>query len=197
MSTSRFALLAVGLFALAFVGTSLVNKRFPVMAMRVMPVKPDARIPTEESVEPSLRKDWEASKTSQSDGSSERDKLRLELLQASNAYKQSPCEGTMKKNLVAAMTNYTQAWHAMAFCRPGVGGCPSKVDDRLDAAAAAFKSPADFRVHQALREAIDQGGISLDDFPPGPIRDHVFGWSGPPPDEPGAACLTARHANGR
>jgi hypothetical protein len=185
MSTFRFVLLAVGLFVLAFVGMSWANKRFPVMALRVLPAKSDARIPT-----------LDESKTSQSDGNSERDKLRLELLQASDAYKLSPCDGTTKKNLVAALTNYTQAWYAVRFCQPGAGGCPNDDDDRQDAAVAAFKTPADIRVHRALRDAIDQGGIALDDFPRS-IRDHVFGWSGPPPEEPEAACLIARHATRR
>ena len=81
------------------------------MAMKAEPMKPDARIPTfEESVKKGIRKDWENSKTSQSDGDKERDKLRLELLQASIGYKLSPCDATMKKNLVSAVTNYTNAW---------------------------------------------------------------------------------------
>jgi len=197
MSTFRFALLAVGLFALAFIGISWASKGFPVMAMRAVPLKPDARLPTfEESVKRGLRKDWEDSKTSQSDGNGERDKVRLELLQASNAYKLSPCDDTMKKNFVTALTNYTQAWYAMAYCRAGVGGCPNSSNDRLDAAAAAFKTPADVRVHQALRDAIEQGGVSRDDFPR-LLRNHVFMWSGVPFGEPEAACITARQATRR
>jgi hypothetical protein len=92
----------------------------------------------EESVKKGIRKDWENSKTSQSDGNKERDKLRIELMQAAIGYKLSPCDGTMKKNLVSAVTNYIGAWKAMAFCKPGVDGCPSRSDQRLDAAAAAF-----------------------------------------------------------
>ena len=101
METIRLSTFALVMFALAFVGISWANKGFPVMAMRAAPMKPDARIPTfEESVKQGLRKDWENSKTNQSDGDKERDKLRIALLQASIGYKLSPCDGTMKKNLV-------------------------------------------------------------------------------------------------
>jgi hypothetical protein len=194
MGTLRFALLCVGIFALAFIGMSWGQKGFPVIAMRAEPLKPDARIPTfEESVKKGMRKDWEDSKTSQSDGDKERDTLRVALLQASIGYKLSPCDATMKKNLVEALTNYTKAWKAMAFCEGGVDGCPASSDERLDAAAAAFKSPADARVKQALHEAIDQGGLSKDDFP-SPIRNNVFMWTGMPFGEPEAACLAARKA---
>ena len=197
MSTLRFALLTLGLFALAFIGISWGNKGFPVMAMKAVPLKPDARIPTfEESVKKGIRKDWESSKTSQSDGNKGRDTLRLALLQASIGYKLSPCDPTMKKNLVVALTNYTQAWKSLAFCKAGVDGCPASSDDRLDAAAAAFKSPADIRVHQALREAVDQGGLSKDYFP-GALRYNVFMWSGMPFGEPQAACVAARHTENR
>jgi len=106
MSTFRFALLAVGLFALAFIGVSWGGKGFPVMVMRAVPVEPDGRLPSfDESVNEGLRRDWENSKTSQSDGDSGRDKLRLDLLQAANAYQLSPCDDTMKRNFVTALTN--------------------------------------------------------------------------------------------
>jgi len=84
----------------------------------------------------------------------------------------------------------------MAYCRPGAGGCPSSGSARLDAAAAAFKTPADIRVHEALRRAIEQGGISRDDFPRS-LRNHVFMWSGIPLYEPAAACNSARRATRR
>ena len=193
MSTLRFALLAVALFAAAFIAISWANKGFPVMAMRVAPLKPDARLPTfEQSVKQGLRKDWENSKTAQSDGDKERDKLRLALWQAAIGYKLSPCDATMKKNLVEAATNYTNAWAAMAGCKSGVCSGDEK---KLDAAAAAFKSPADARVHKALGEAFEQGGIAKDDFPKA-IRNHVFMWTGMPFGE-SAACIAARQALAR
>jgi hypothetical protein len=190
MGTVRFSLLAIGLFALAFIGISWANKGFPVMAMRVEPLKPDARIPTfEESVKKGLRENWENSKTAQSDGDNERDQLRIDLLQASIGYKLSPCDATMKKNLVEALTRYVNAWAAMAGCKSGV--CTGS-DKQLDAAAAAFKSPADIHVRAALTDAINKGGISKADFPK-TIRNHVFMFSGMPFVEE-SACAGGRRA---
>ena len=198
MSALRLTLLAVGLFALTFVGVSWVEKGFPIMTIRAVPLKPDARIPTfDESVQKGMRKDWENSRTWQSDGDQERDKLRADLLQASSSYELSPCADATKSALVAALTRYTNAWHSVAYCTPGVGGCPSgTMSDRLDAAAAAFKSPADVHVHEALRKAIEQGGIAPEDFPSS-IRNFVFMWSGMPFGTPKAACIVARQSESR
>jgi hypothetical protein len=198
MSTLRFGLLAVGLFALAFVGVSWVKKGLPIMTVGVVPLKPDARIPTfEESVQKDVRRDWETSHTWQSDGDQERDELRGDLLQASTGYELSPCGDATKKALVAAMTRYTNAWFKMAHCTPGVGGCPSRsVSDRLDAAAAAFKTPADVHVREALRKAIEQGGITPEDFPSS-IREYVFMWTGVPFGGPKAACIIVRQSENR
>ena len=194
MGTFRFALIAVGLFALTFVGISWAMKSNPVVVVKVEPLKPDARIPTfEESVKKGIRKDWDNSKTSQSDGNKERDKLRLELLQASIGYKLSPCDDTMKKNLVSAVTNYTRAWQAKFNCKAGVDGCPANEDDRIDFAAAAFKSAADVPVHKALAEAYAQGGVGPADFPKS-VRDDIYLFSRMPPPGPQAACIRARQA---
>ena len=207
MNTLRFGFLTVALFALAFIGISWASKGFPVMAMRseapkpqvrvapshAEPARPDAaRIPTfEQSVKEGLRKDWENSKTAQSDGDKARDKLRLELWQAAIGYNLSPCDATMKKNLVEALGRYTSAWAEMAGCRSG--GC-SGDDKRLDAAAAAFKTPADLRVHQTLREAIEKGGIAREDFPKA-IRNNVLMFTGMPFDAPQGVCTAGRRAN--
>lgn len=197
MSTFRFSLVAFGLFALIFVGGSWAQRGFPVMTVGIVPMKPDARIPTfEQAVKEGIRRDWVNSKTNQGDGNAERDKLRLELLQAATAYKMSPCGDITRKNLIEAMPNYTKAWYDVAFCRLGVGGCPSNTDQRFDAAVAAFNTPADVNVHRALHEAMEKGGISREDFPSA-IRRHAFVWSGAPPDEPQEACLVARKAASR
>jgi hypothetical protein len=197
MSTLRFALLTLGLFALAFVGISWANKGFPVIAMKAEPMKPDPRIPTfEESVKKGIRQDWENSKTAQSDGNKERDPLRIALLQASIGYKLSPCDPTMKKNLVEAVTKYTLAWRTLYNCKAGVNGCPRNEDDRIDYAAAAFKTPADARVHEALREAYEQGGVGRDDFPRS-VRDDIYLFSRMPFGGEKAACIVAREAASR
>lgn len=185
MSNLRFAVIAVGLFALTFVGISWFNKGLPVIAMKAEPLKPDARIPTfEESVKKGQREEWQNSKTNQSDGDKERDKLRLALLQASIGYKLSPCDPTMKKNLVAAVTNYTLAWGEMAGCKFGACGGDEK---RIDAAAAAFKTAADVRVHESLRDAYEQGGVGPNDFPKS-VRNDIYLFSSMPPPGGQAAC---------
>jgi hypothetical protein len=194
MSQIRFVALAVGLFGIAFVGMSWMNKGMPVMAMRVEPLKPSAGLPTfEESVQKGIRKDWENSKTSQSDGDKDRDKLRLALMQASTAYKLSPCDPTMKKNLVEAVTNYTSAWGKMAGCS---GGRCSGYDAQIDLAAKAFNTPADKRIHQTLREAYEQGGIEREDFPKS-VRNDIYLFSGMPFGGPEAACIIARSADNK
>jgi hypothetical protein len=180
-------------FALAFVGITWASKGFPVMMVRTVPMKPDARLPTfEESTRQGLRKDWENSKTAQSDGNKERDQLRLELTQAATGYNLSPCDPTMKKNLVEAMTLYVSAWSAMSGCnKPFCGG-----DEQLEAARAAFNTPADVRVHAAVRDAINKGGIGKDDFPKS-IRTHAFIFTGMPLVMEENACAGGRQATNR
>jgi hypothetical protein len=192
MGTGRFILLSVVLMVAAFVGVSWASKGFPVMTVRVVPLQPDARIPTfDESVKQD-RKEWESSKTSQSDGNKERDQLRLATLQAANAYALSSCDGTTRKNLIEAMTAYTAAWAEIAGCRNGSCSGGGK---KIEAARAAFTTPADIRVHEALQSAVEKGGIGRDDFPKS-IRDWVMQWSGVPFDEP-EACNAGRRARNK
>jgi hypothetical protein len=168
----RFVALAGGMFAAAYVGVVWLKSGAPIPVYTVSAPKPDARIPTfEESVENGMRKHWEASKTSQSDGDKTRDGLRLAVLQAATAYQLSPCDKTMKANLVAALTAYTELWRDNMGC--GFWGCDDK---KLDAAAAAFSTPFDMRVREAVINAFEQDGISLDDFP-APVRNLVGGMS--------------------
>ena len=164
------------------------------MTVGVVPLKPDARIPTfEESVKQGIRKDWENSKTSQSDGNKERDQLRLATLQAANAYALSPCDSTTRKNLIEAITAYTLAWAEIAGCRNG--SCSGDGGKKIEAARAAFTTPADVRVREALQSAVEKGGISRDDFPKS-IRDWAMQWSGLPFGEP-EACHGGRRAGNK
>ena len=193
MSTVRFALLAIALFAIAFVGISWATKGFPVMAMRAAPVQPDARVPTfERSVKEGARKDWENSKTAQGDGDPKREALRIAALQAANAFALSPCDPGMKTNLVEALAAYAKAWSEMAGCKFGVCGGD---DRKLDSAAAAFSTPADMRVRAALRTAFEKGGVSREDFPAA-IRLWVTMLVGDPGD-PASACAGGRRADAK
>jgi hypothetical protein len=191
MSTIRFTLFAIGLFTLTFAGISWASKGFPLMAMRAQPVKPDAPItPAEESVRESVGKAWENSNAVQGDGDPTREALRLALLQAANAFAVSPCDTTMKSELMEALAAYTRAWTDMAGCKSGICGGG---DRKIDTAATNFSTPSDMRVRNAVRMAFDKGGISRDDFP-GSIRLWVTMLAGDPGD-PISACATGRRAD--
>jgi hypothetical protein len=181
MNTVRFTLIAVGLFALTFSGISWANRGFPIMSMRAEPMKPEAPVATiEESAKKSVRK---------GDGDPKRQALRLALLQAANAFAISPCDATMKKNLIAALSDYSKAWTDMAGCKFGV--CAGD-DRKIDTAATNFSTPYDMRVRDAVRMAFDKGGIGREDFP-GSIRLWVTMLAGDPGD-PVSACTTGRRA---
>lgn len=191
MSAVRFVSLAIALFAAAFAGISWAAKGFPMVAMRAAPAKPDARVPTvEQSVQQGQRKDWENSKAAPGDGDPKREALRLTALQAANAFVLSPCDATLKKNLVAALSAYAKAWTEMAGCKFGVCGGG---DRKIDTAATAFSTPADMRVRAALRDAFEKGGIGREDFPAS-IRLWVTMLVGDPGD-PVSACASGRRAD--
>ena len=150
-------------------------------------------VPTfEESVKKGIRKDWEASKTAQGDGDPKREALRLAALQAANAFALSPCDETMKKNLVEALSAYAKAWTEMAGCKFGVCGGDTS---RINTAAAKFSTPSDMRVREAVQAAFEKGGVSRYDFP-GSIRLWVTMLAGDPGD-PVSACATSRRADNR
>lgn len=188
------------MFGLVFIFGSWAKQGFPVMALTIQPLKPSSKIPVfgdAAVAEAKQKKEWVAGKTNQGDDNAERNKLRSELVQAAVAYKLSPCGDVTRKNFIEALTNYTKAWHAMAWCTPGVGTCPRNQDERIDTAAAIFHTPADIHVREAVGKAFRIGGIGRKDFPE-PYDRFVFYFSDSPlASEPQEACLIARHAAGR
>src|SRR4051812_6728419 len=108
MSTLRFALAAIGVFALAFAamawrGNTWASKSFPLVAVRAEPLKPEPRIAASEpAAEKPIRKGGESVGPLRSKEDKARDKLRIELLQASLGYRLLPCDDIMKQNLVSA-----------------------------------------------------------------------------------------------
>jgi len=163
MSSARFTVTTIAVFFAAFVCISWGMHGFPMWTYRIVPVEPSSRIPTSaEYHEEAMRKAWLESQTSQGDGDAKHDALRLETVQTANAYAQSPCDETMKKNLVAAITAYVTAWSEISGCRNGYCGGNEK---QLDAATAAFTTPADKRVREAVGLAVSKGGIVAEDFP--------------------------------
>ncbi len=180
--TIRLAALAGTLFVSAYGGVSWVMAGTPVPGMPLnMPVQL-ASLPTMPSLPalPSLLPSTTVSKPlppaasapvvqpravqqaslPAGDGNAQRDKLRVAALQASATYALTPCDEPAKAVMIAAVSSYAQAWADMMGCGPD--GCDYK---KINATAAAFSTPLDIQVRDAIGAAFDQRGISIDDFP--------------------------------
>jgi hypothetical protein len=128
----------------------------------------------DQSAEDYERKKPESGNTAQSDTNPSLDKIRREALQAATGFEVSPCDSTMKKNLIEALTAYTRAWQTKL-------DCPVKMlcsDEKLNAAAEAFSTPLDLRVREALERAFRQPGIAKADFPAA-VRFDMLQFAGP------------------
>lgn len=113
---TRFVVVVCIAFVTTFVGVSWAIRGFP---MRTPAPQLIAQVPAlvdttfgDDHAKEFERKAWIAEHTSQSDKNPKLDALRLDALQAATAYKMSPCDKTMKKNLVDAVTAYTRAYIA-------------------------------------------------------------------------------------
>ncbi len=91
-----------------------------------------------------------------------RNPLRADALQAATGFALSPCDKTMKANLVAALRAYAAADYQIRKCNVMLGTC----DAAFEKATAVYSTPFDLRVREALHEAFEKGGISKADFPP-------------------------------
>jgi len=160
----RFVGFVAMAFITAFVGISWAARGFPVVYPTIGELQPREEIPKfgEEAKKYPAHEEWVASITSESEQDAARNAVRLDTLQAANAYGLSPCDPTIKANLVKALTAYTDAFMKVLDC--GVlMTCPRKT---METAWAAFATPLDMRVRVALDEAFNQGGISIvKDFP--------------------------------
>jgi hypothetical protein len=178
----RFILYVSMAFITAFVGVTWASRGFPVHLSG--PVSVSSLQPTvtatfgDQSAKDYERKMWEAQHTAQSDKDPDLDKIRLEALQAGNAYAMSPCDDTMKSNLVAAVTAYTRAWQKRMNCPRPQNMLMFCGDEKLKEVAATFSTPLDIRVKTALYEAFDQRGIVKADFP-ADLRFDVLQFAGP------------------
>lgn len=136
---------------------------------------------------------WEAEHTLQSDKDPQLDALRMDALQAGTAYAMSPCDKTMKANLIAATSAYARGWIKIYDCpNPALGMfCSEK---KRDQANAAYSTPLDIRVKAALAEAFEQKGVVQEDFPED-IRLAVFAFAGPGLwSDPSPVCLPRQRA---
>jgi hypothetical protein len=187
---NRFYLIVAMAFVSTFVGVSWATRGFPVgfsqtagiveqpaSLVQPLPALVDSTF-GDEHAKQYERKMWEAQHTAQSDGDAVLDKLRLDALQAANAYAMSPCGDITKQNVIEALTAYTRAWqkkidcprpqHMLMFCG----------DAKVKAASETFSTPLDQRVHDALHEAFEQHGVVQTDFPED-VRFDMLQFSGP------------------
>jgi hypothetical protein len=105
------------------------------------------------------------------------DTIKLEALQAATGFALSPCDSTMKQNLVEAMTAYVHAWQVKLDC-PRVANIPICGEEKLKAAVVAFSTPLDRRLAVAVAQAFSQPGITIADFSE-TIRYDMLRFGGP------------------
>ena len=156
-------------FVTAFVGVFWAARGFPTDYFSPSLVKPlqptvEAYFGDEHAKE-GLRKDWEAQHTARGDNDAKRNAIRMDTLQAANAYAMSPCDKTMKANLVDALSAYTRAWQATLACKRNFLGQLICSDEKFKRAADSVDTPLDRRVKTALEAAFEQKGIVTADFP--------------------------------
>src|SRR4051812_14552139 len=109
---NRFILFACMVFVTTFVGVSWASRGFP-MRFSTPPSGVGQSQPTldikfgDDSFQ--KKREFMAQQQLQDPDNHKRDPLRLEALQAANGYALSPCDKTMKANLVAAVRAYAAA----------------------------------------------------------------------------------------
>lgn len=179
---TRFILYVGMAFVTAFVGVTWAARGFPMRFSGpeiVGQLQPTVTATFgDQSAKDYERKMWEAEHTAQSDKDPELDKIRLEALQAANAYTMSPCGEITKLNLIAAVTAYTRAWQKKMDCPRPQNMLMFCGDKKLEEVAATFSTPLDIRVKAALHEAFEQRGIVKADFP-ADMRFDVLQFAGP------------------
>jgi hypothetical protein len=124
------------------------------------------------------RRMWEAAHTMKGDDNPKLDRIRMELLQAADAYAMSPCGEITKLNLVSALTDYMRAWKDKLQCSASGNLVIFCDDKKLKEAAETFSTPLDLRVQASLRNAFQQRGIVKADFPAA-IRGDLQHFAGP------------------
>ena len=150
-------------FAASFAGVSWAARGFPVSvgSEKMVFTSPDR-----------------GSKNAPGDKGPSLDTIKLEALQAATGFALSPCDSTMKQNLVEAMTAYVHAWQVKMDC-PRLANVPMFCgDEKLRAAVVAFSTPLDSRLAVAVAQAFSQPGITIADFPE-TIRYDMLRFGGP------------------
>ena len=160
----RFILYASMTFLSAFVGVSWASRGFPVQMSSPQIVAELPRTVTATFGDNSGEKKRErlAEEQLQDPENAKRNPLRADALQAATGFALSPCDKTMKANLVVATRAYATAFYEIRKCNPMFKNC----EPAFDKAIAVYSTPFDLRVRQALHEAFEKGGIGKDDFSP-------------------------------
>jgi hypothetical protein len=161
---TRFVLYVGMAFITAFVGVIWAGRGFPVGAPSLSIVQPLQPTLTATFGDHSAEKRREqlAEAQVQDPENAKRNPLRADALQAATGFALSPCDATMKANLVAATRAYAIADYEIRKCNPMFTNC----DPAMDKAIATYSTPFDLRVRKALHEAFEKGGIGRADFPP-------------------------------
>lgn len=188
----RFVLFTFMAFVTTFVGISWAMRGFPMTVSSSSPIgelKPTLTVTFgDESAKAHERKAWEAKHTLQSDKDPQLDALRMDALQAGTAYAMSPCDRTMKANLIAATSAYARGYMKIFDC-PNPALAMFCSEKKRDQANAAYSTPLDVRVQAQLAEAFEQKGIIKEDFPE-EIRLTVLQFAGPGLwSDPSPVCL--------
>ena len=161
----RLILYASMTFLTAFAGVTWASRGFPMQISRPEIVAP-------------LQPRVTATFGDQSDKDPRLDSIRLDALQAANAYAMAPCGETVKANLIAAVSAYARAWQQKLDCPRPLNMLMFCGDKKLQEVAATFSTPLDIRVKAALSEAFEQRGIVKADFP-ADLRSDVLQFTGP------------------
>jgi hypothetical protein len=161
----KFVALCAALFVTAYTGVAWVMAGTPLVG--ATPEPPPIRRVTPPAPAPSYDIDSWTPALPPGDGHPQRDKLRLDAMQASTAYALAPCDETARAEMIEAVSSYAQAWADMMGCGPT--GCDYR---KINATAATFSTPLDLQLREAVGAAFDKRGISIDDFP-APLRINV------------------------
>ena len=159
----RFILIVSMIFITAFVGVTWAARGFPMSFSSppiVQPLQPTVTA-TFGDHSGEKRREQLAEQQLQDPENAKRNPLRADALQAATGYALSPCDKTMKANLVTALRAYAMAFYEIRKCNPMFTNC----DPAFDKAIAVYSTPYDKRVQEALHEAFEKGGISKADFP--------------------------------
>jgi hypothetical protein len=160
---SRFIVYTSMAFITAFVGVFWAMRGFPMWLPEPAfsrPLQPTLDVAFGDNSSEKKREQL-VQQQLQNPDNAKRNPLRADALQAATGYALSPCDKTMKANLVAAMRAYAVADHEIRQCSIILGTC----DAAFEKATAVYSTPFDVRVQEALHEAFEKGGISRTDFP--------------------------------